>query len=90
MRSMLFLLCLLFLLPCDVFADVRLAVLEFRGEGISSGLLKVLADEVRTGVVEISSGKRIKGEKLIIMIQVNSCFTYSYYFFVITVLIKVL
>ena len=62
---------LLLLLPQVSFADVRLAVLEFRGVGVSEGLLQVLADEARTGVVHITQGRKIKGEKLIIMTKEN-------------------
>ena len=71
MRNLLFLLGLFLLIPRVVFADVRLAVLEFRGVGVSNGLLKVLADEVRTGVVHVSNGQKIQGEKLIIMTREN-------------------
>ena len=41
---------LLFVLPQTALADVRLAVLEFRGVEASE-LLEVLADEARTGVL---------------------------------------
>ena len=61
----------LLLLPQVSFADVRLAVLEFRGVGISDGLLSVLTDEIRTGVLHVSKGQKIKGEKLIIMTKEN-------------------
>ncbi|MEC7986233.1 MAG: PEGA domain-containing protein [Myxococcota bacterium] len=62
---------LLFLLPQVSFAEVRLAVLEFRGMGVSDGLLQVLTDKVRSGVLHVSKGQKIKGEKLIIMTREN-------------------
>ncbi|MEC7985972.1 MAG: PEGA domain-containing protein [Myxococcota bacterium] len=61
----------LLLFPQVSFAEVRLAVLEFRGVGISDGLLSVLTDEIRTGVLHVSKGQKIKGEKLIIMTKEN-------------------
>ncbi|MEC7984558.1 MAG: TRAP transporter substrate-binding protein DctP, partial [Myxococcota bacterium] len=67
-----YLFCLFFLLlPQVCFADVRLAVLEFRGMGVSDGLLQLLTDEIRTGVLHVSKGQKIKGEKLIIMTREN-------------------
>ena len=71
MRVILFLLCVFAMMPRMVFADVRLAVLEFRGIGVSNALLKVLADDVRAGVLDVSKGKKIKGEKLLIMTREN-------------------
>ena len=71
MRNLLFLFGLLLLIPRAVFADVRLAVLEFRGVGVSNGLLQVLTDKVRSGVLDVSRGQKIKGEKLIIMTREN-------------------
>ena len=71
MRNLLFLFGFLLLIPRAVFADVRLAVLEFRGVGVSNGLLQVLTDKVRSGVLDVSRGQKIKGEKLIIMTREN-------------------
>ncbi|MEC7984557.1 MAG: SUMF1/EgtB/PvdO family nonheme iron enzyme [Myxococcota bacterium] len=67
-----YLLFLLFLLiPQVSFASVRLAVLEFQGAGIDPNLLQLLTDEVRTGIVHVTKGEKIKGEKLIIMTREN-------------------
>ena len=71
MRNLLFLLGLFLFFPRAVFADVRLAVLEFRGVGVSGVLLQQLADEARTGIVQTSNGQKIKGEKFIIMTREN-------------------
>ncbi|MEC7985971.1 MAG: hypothetical protein VX278_12475, partial [Myxococcota bacterium] len=60
-----FLCFLLLFFPQVSFAEVRLAVLEFRGVGVSDGLLQVLTDKVRSGVLYVSKGQKIKGEKLI-------------------------
>ena len=53
---------LLLLLPQVSFAEVRLAVLEFRGVGVSDGLLQLLTDEIRSGVLHVSKGQKIKGD----------------------------
>ncbi len=66
-----FVVILFFLFPSSAFADVRLAVLEFRGNGIAEDLLEILSDEVRTGVLSVSSGKKVNGEDLIIMTREN-------------------
>lgn len=62
---------LLYLIPQICAADVRLAVLEFRGVGVSSALLQLLTDEARSGVLRVSKGQKIDGETLIIMTREN-------------------
>ena len=59
------------LLPQTAWAEVRLAVLEFRGVGVSETLLQVLSDKVRSGVLHVSKGQQINGEDLIIMTREN-------------------
>ena len=67
-----YLFCLLLLfLPQVSFAEVRLAVLEFQGVGVDPNLLQFLTDEVRSGVLHVSKGQKIKGEKLLIMTREN-------------------
>ena len=46
------LLLILYLLPSFAFATKRLAVLEFRGVGVDEAVLRVIADDVRIGVLE--------------------------------------
>ena len=63
--------CLLLLfLPQVSFAEVRLAVLEFRGTGLGESGLRILSDKVREGVLSVSQGK-VNGQKLIIMTREN-------------------
>ena len=58
MRYFLFFCTLLMLLPNSAFADVRLAVLDFRGVGVSSSLLEQLADDVHSGLLSASKGQK--------------------------------
>ncbi|MEC7983678.1 MAG: PEGA domain-containing protein [Myxococcota bacterium] len=72
MYRYMFLCCLTILfLPQTALAEVRLAVLEFRGVGVSETLLQVLSDKVRSGVLHVSKGQQINGEDLIIMTREN-------------------
>ena len=71
MRFIFFICSLLFFVPQSAFADIRLAILEFRGVATSTSLLELLTDEARTGVVHVSQGRKIKGQKIIIMTREN-------------------
>ena len=67
-----FLLFTLYLFSTVAFGEQkRLAVLEFRGVGVNDGLLRVLSDKVREGVLDVSKGITIDGESLIIMTREN-------------------
>ncbi|MEC7984312.1 MAG: PEGA domain-containing protein, partial [Myxococcota bacterium] len=61
----------LFCFPKNAMAEIRLAVLEFRGVGVQDSLLRVLSDKVRYGVLSVSDGQKIKGQELIIMTREN-------------------
>ena len=70
MRYFLFF-CTLMIFPKSAFAEVRLAVLEFRGVDVSESVRRILSDRVRSGVLKVSKGQKIKGEELLIMTREN-------------------
>lgn len=52
-------------------ADIRLAVLEFRGVDVSPVLLHVLADDVRLSALEIGKSQKTSSDRLIVMTREN-------------------
>ncbi|MEC7984311.1 MAG: tetratricopeptide repeat protein [Myxococcota bacterium] len=71
LRRILLLLFFIATFPNVASAQIRLAVLEFRGVEVKESLLRVLSDKVRSGVLHVSQGQQIRGEKLIIMTREN-------------------
>ena len=69
MRALL--LVLIYCLPSLAFATKRLAVLEFRGVGVGDTVLMILSDAVRTGVLDVTQGKEVDGDELVVMTREN-------------------
>ena len=63
---------LVYCLPSLAFATKRLAVLEFRGVGVEDAVLMILSDAVRTGVLDVTQGKKIAGDDLVVMTRENT------------------
>ena len=65
------LLLILYLIPSFAFATKRLAVLEFRGVGVDEAVLRVMADDVRIGVLEGINKQQVDGHDILVMTHEN-------------------
>ncbi|MEC7987619.1 MAG: SUMF1/EgtB/PvdO family nonheme iron enzyme, partial [Myxococcota bacterium] len=64
--------CCFYLLSRPVHADVRIAVLDFRGTALDDSVLPILTSKVRAGILYASKGQSIRGESLVMMTRENT------------------
>ena len=53
------------------FCDETPRCLEFRGVGVGDTVLMILSDAVRTGVLDVTQGKEVDGDELVVMTREN-------------------